>query len=347
MKATVIRKDLQFITPGQTSRGTLYSKPSWFVILREDERTGTGECSVIPGLSPEYDTSLEDKIKTAVMHLEKGDLSLENTSNLVPSIRFALETALLDLQQPGTGVLHPSDFTNGKQGIAINGLVWMGTREEMKQRIKDKLNKGFGVLKLKVGALDFQEELSLLKEIRKTYPPEDLELRLDANGAFSPASALEKLKVLSAFHIHSVEQPIKPGFPEEMAFLCTQSPVPVALDEELIGINDPAEKLQLLETLQPRYIILKPSLTGGLEKSNEWIAIAEQLGIGWWATSALESNVGLNAIAQWVFSLKPHLVQGLGTGQVFSNNINSPLELKGSYLYYNPAIPWQSPAGNV
>ncbi|MFW5706300.1 MAG: o-succinylbenzoate synthase, partial [Bacteroidota bacterium] len=133
MKATVIRKDLQFITPGQTSRGTLYSKPSWFVILREDERTGTGECSVIPGLSPEYDTSLEDKIKTAVMHLEKGDLSLENTSNLVPSIRFALETALLDLQQPGTGVLHPSDFTNGKQGIAINGLVWMGTREEMKQ----------------------------------------------------------------------------------------------------------------------------------------------------------------------------------------------------------------------
>jgi o-succinylbenzoate synthase len=342
MKATVIRRDLQFITPGETSRGTLYSKPSWFVILEEEGRTGTGECSIIPGLSPDYGDSLTEQLNEAALHIQKGNHSIVNHSDLAPSIRFALETALLDLKQPGNGILFSSAFTDGTEGIPINGLIWMGTKDEMKQRIREKLNNGFRVLKLKVGALNFEEELSVLKEIRKEYPREDLELRLDANGAFSTAEALEKLLILSRFHIHSIEQPIKQGNPEEMAELCLHSPIPVALDEELIGISDPADKNKLLETIRPRYIILKPSLTGGLEKSKEWIAIAEKLGIGWWATSALESNVGLNAIAQWVFTLKPDMAQGLGTGQVFSNNVASPLELRGSTLYYNPASAWKT-----
>lgn len=340
IKAALKRIDFQFINPGQTSRGILYSKPSWFFIITKDGRTGIGECSVIPGLNPEYNDSYEQKTQEVVDDINAGAIpSLSNLKDF-PSICFGLETALLDLQYEESGILFPSDFTSGTRGIPINGLIWMGTKAEMQSRIREKLDSGFRVLKLKVGALNFDEEISLLKSIRREFSPDDLELRLDANGAFSPRDAMERLKRLSDYQIHSIEQPIKAGQWEEMARICSDSPIPIALDEELIGVSDSTSKSKLLTHIQPQYIILKPSLIGGLEMSNEWISLAKGQNIGWWATSALESNVGLNAISQWVFSHSVSMVQGLGTGQVFSNNISSPLQLRGAELYYNPANRW-------
>jgi o-succinylbenzoate synthase len=340
MKATVKKLDLQFIHPGQTSRGTLHSKPSWFIILEDYGRKGIGECSVIPELNPEYSADYESKIHNLVAHINNNEAPELAQLDHLPSIRFGYETALINLQNGQEGILFPSEFTEGVAGIPINGLIWMGNKEEMRIRIKEKLENGFGVLKLKVGSLEFEQEITLLHEIRSAFGSSDLEIRLDANGAFTMEQAAEKLKRLSDFQIHSIEQPIKAGQWDDMAELCLTSPLPIALDEELIGIFSLAEKQQLLEIINPQYIILKPSLLGGLDKSIEWIELAEKKNINWWATSALESNIGLNAIAQWVFTLKPAMVQGLGTGQVFSNNISSPLELKGNTLYYNIIKSW-------
>ncbi len=339
--AKIKKYDLAFINPGQTSRGLLYNKPSWLIILQNNNNMGIGECSVIPGLNLEYNDEYPHKVHEISHQINKGHLPALTELDNFPSIRFGLETALIDLQQHNkTGILFPSAFTKGQEGISINGLIWMGTRKEMQQRISEKLAKGFKVLKIKVGALFFEEEIALLRSIRRTFHPSDLEIRLDANGAFSPEEALVKLRKLSEFHIHSIEQPIKNGQWEAMAKICHSSPLPVVLDEELIGINDTKTKRELLTQLHPHYIILKPSLVGGLEKSKEWIELAEELNIGWWVTSALESNIGLNAIAQWVFTMKPQMVQGLGTGQVFSNNFQSPLNLKGPELFYDPRVNW-------
>ena len=340
IKAQVARIDLQFITPGQTSRGTLYSKRSWFFILEQNGYSGVGECSVIPGLNPEYKDGYEQKIFEIAGKINSGVVPSLDDLDDFPSIRFGLETALLDLQHESQGILFPSAFTRGEKGIPINGLIWMGSKQEMQSRISEKLNQGFMVLKLKVGALDFDQEISLLKNIREEFQPSDLEIRLDANGSFSVSEASEKLKQLSEFQIHSIEQPIKDGQWEAMAEICNTSPLPVALDEELIGITHPSMKEKMLDTINPHFIILKPSLIGGLQKSREWIDLAIAKNTGWWATSALESNVGLNAIAQWVFTLKPKIVQGLGTGQVFSNNIKSPLILKGPELFYDSTLNW-------
>jgi o-succinylbenzoate synthase len=340
IKARVSRTDLQFITPGQTSRGTLYSKPSWFFVLEQNGYSGVGECSVIPGLNPEYKDGYEQKIFEIAEKINSGVVPSLDDLDEFPSIRFGLETALLDLQHESAGILFPSAFTRGEKGIPINGLIWMGSKQEMQLRIREKLDQGFRVLKLKVGALDFDEEISLLRGIREQFKPSDLEIRLDANGAFSADYALEKLKQLSEFHIHSIEQPIKAGQWESMAEICSASPLPVALDEELIGITHPSMKEKMLDTINPHYIILKPSLIGGLQKSREWIDLMETKNTDWWATSALESNVGLNAIAQWVYTLKPRMVQGLGTGQVFSNNVISPLKLKGPELFYDSKETW-------
>jgi o-succinylbenzoate synthase len=340
MKASIKKLELKFITPGKTSRGILYSKPSWFFILKDKGITSIGECSVIPGLNPEYEENYEKKIFEVADQINQGDIPSLNQLCAFPSIRFGLETALINQSQEKAGILFPSPFTRGEKGININGLIWMGSKREMKSRIGEKLKSGFKVLKLKVGALDFGEELSLLKSIRNEYPPSDLEIRLDANGAFRADEALTKLEQLSEFHIHSLEQPIKAGQWETMAKICSKSPVPVALDEELIGIYTLPEKKKLIETISPSYIILKPGLLGGFEASQQWINIVAENQIGWWVTSALESNVGLNAIAQWTFTLNPTTVQGLGTGQVFSNNIGSPLDLKGPHLWYNPDASW-------
>jgi o-succinylbenzoate synthase len=252
-----------------------------------------------------------------------------------PSIRFGVETALAHYQARSLQFWH-TPFSKGKEGIPINGLIWMGNFDEMYQRIEEKMKTGFRCIKLKIGAIDFEKELELLAHIRKHFTPEQIELRVDANGAFSPTDALEKLKRLSEYHLHSIEQPIRAGQWDEMAKLCECTPFPIALDEELIGINNRQQKIELLDTIQPQYIILKPSLHGGIGGSEEWIELAAERGIGSWVTSALESNIGLNAIAQWTATLMPTLPQGLGTGMLFTDNIDYPLHIEGDCLWFDP-----------
>jgi o-succinylbenzoate synthase len=341
MKAIVKKLDLKFIRPGKTSRGILYTKPSWFFFLENNGRKSIGECSVIPGLNREYDEKYESRVMQLADRINKGMLPDLKALDEFPSIRFGLECALQELQLGQEGILFPSSFTRGETGIPINGLIWMDDMEEMKKGIREKLAQGFKVLKLKIGALDFQDEVTLLEEIREEFTSDELEIRLDANGAFTYEEALENLDQLMDYNIHSVEQPIKCGSWDEMARLCETSPVDIALDEELIGIYSAPEKNKMLAHIQPQYIVIKPSFAGGFEKAKEWIRAAEKNDAGWWVTSALESNIGLNAIAQWVATLKTNMVQGLGTGQVFSNNIPSPLHLKNSELWYDPQHEWK------
>jgi o-succinylbenzoate synthase len=341
MKAIVKKLDLKFIRPGKTSRGILYTKPSWFFFLENNGRKSIGECSVIPGLNREYDEKYESRVMQLADRINKGMLPDLKALDEFPSIRFGLECALQELQLGQEGILFPSSFTRGETGIPINGLIWMDDMEEMKKGIREKLSQGFKVLKLKIGALDFQDEVTLLEEIREEFTSDELEIRLDANGAFTYEEALENLDQLMDYNIHSVEQPIKCGSWDEMARLCETSPVDIALDEELIGIYSAPEKNKMLAHIQPQYIVIKPSFAGGFEKAKEWIRAAEKNDAGWWVTSALESNIGLNAIAQWVATLKTNMVQGLGTGQVFSNNIPSPLHLEGSELWFDPEQPWK------
>ena len=295
-----------------------------------------GECAPLPDLScdarPDYDEVLQgfcdDVCRT-------GQIDYE-ALRPYPSMLFGLETALLDLRSQETGVLFDTAFTRGEVGIRINGLVWMGSYEEMLQRMEEKLEKGFGCVKLKIGAIDFDQELDLIKRIRQRFSFHDVELRLDANGAFPYEEALYKLELLSQYAIHSIEQPIRQGQWAYMAELCRESPLPIALDEELIGVNDPEMKAHMLSMIKPRYIVLKPSLHGGMQGCREWIAAANELGIGSWITSALESNVGLNAIAQFtsdVYGDDIRMPQGLGTGQLFTDNIEMPLEIRGDRLW--------------
>jgi o-succinylbenzoate synthase len=257
-----------------------------------------------------------------------------------PSIQFGLEAALLDLQNGGSRKLFPSAFTNGEKGIPINGLIWMGRPEFMKQQIRNKIDSGFRCIKMKIGALDFDTEFELLKAVRNEFSASEITIRVDANGAYSYKAALENLKRLSELQIHSIEQPIEAGHWSEMAKLCEISPVPIGLDEELIGISSGKEMQKMLETIRPAYLILKPSLHGGLAGCEKWIQEAEKIGSGWWITSALESNIGLNAIAQWTFQLNTKGEQGLGTGQLFTNNFDSPLEISGDQLWFRPGKNW-------
>jgi len=342
LQATVTKHSLIFKQACGTSRGVLHQKPSWFFKVFDDENPqtyGVGECSIIPGLSPDDNSDLEPFIQNVLKNI---NFYIEDKSTLLqfPSVQFAIDTALLDLKNKGHRILFPGEFTNGKDSIKINGLIWMGSKDFMRKQIGEKIEEGFKCIKLKIGSLNFEEEISILKEIRMQFSPEMIELRLDANGAFHPENALAKLKRLSDFHIHSIEQPIKAGQIEEMTKLCEQTPIPIALDEELIGINKFEAKRKLLEDINPQYIILKPSLLGGFERSSEWIKIAEEHQIGWWVTSALESNIGLNAIAQWTYQLDNSMPQGLGTGKLFSNNIPSPLQINDAKLFYNPENHW-------
>lgn len=321
---------------------------------------GIGECSTIPELSPDpmdrYQTKLEELCEAINQGKNPEDVDLKE----FPSIRFGLEMAMLEAKQKKSAsssvfnlnaddqfsstaysslneflsaphLLFPSEFTLGRQGININGLIWMGKKEFMHEQISRKLDEGFRCLKMKVGALDFNAELEILEEIRRHFSPEALEIRVDANGAFSAATALEKLNALARFQLHSIEQPIRQGQYEAMASLCRTSPIPIALDEELISYP-PHLAEELLRTIQPAYIILKPSLLGGFAVSQQWIDAAEATGVGWWVTSALESNIGLNAIAQWTYTLGNPLPQGLGTGQLYTNNIPSWLKINGEWL---------------
>ena len=340
IKANYKKYILNFKNPSGTSRGILRTKETWFIILTENGKIGVGETGLFRGLSIDDISNYEDKLIWVCNNI---DLGLENLLKALyefPSIQFGLEQAFLSLNSEDKFQLFPSQFTRGEKSIPINGLVWMGEKDFMKNQIKEKLSIGFSCIKMKIGAIDFDTEIELLKSIRKEFSPNEIELRVDANGGFNPRDALEKLKILSELEIHSIEQPIKQGQVNDMSELCAKTPLPIALDEELIGVFSSEEKKKLLKTIKPQYIILKPSLIGGFAGSKEWINLADQTNCGWWITSALESNIGLNAIAQFTDTLQSDLPQGLGTGGLFTNNFDSPLEVKNGTLQYNPKQNW-------
>ena len=341
MKATYKKHILNFKLPAGTSRGVLKTKETFFLKIDKEGKTGIGECSVFRGLSFDDVANYEEKLQWTCDNINLGLANLIEELKQFPSIQFGVEMAFLDLKAKDSMLLYPSNFTDSDDAIPINGLVWMGDFDFMQKQIIEKLDSGFSCVKMKIGAIDFESEIALLKKIREEFTADEVELRVDANGAFSKDEALEKLKILSDFEIHSIEQPIKQGQVDDMAWLCENTPLYIALDEELIGIIDSHEKNKLLETIKPQYIILKPSLVGGIKGSMEWINIANENNINWWITSALESNVGLNAIAQWTYTLNNPMPQGLGTGSLFTNNITSPLEVADGKLFYNQDIDWE------
>ncbi len=329
---------LLFKEPGGTSRGVMTEKPTFLIRLydkRQPEIYGIGEAGVFPGLSPEADGNYVNKLIELLANIAIGrptDLSRH------PSIQAGLEQAIRDFTGGCRGIYFPSAFTQGESEITINGLIWMGDFDTMMSRVEEKLALGFHCLKLKIGAIDWHKELEMIRLIRNRYSENELQIRVDANGAFSPDEALGRLRQLAELGIHSIEQPIKAANPELMATLCRESPLPIALDEELIGKFTSEEKRATIETIRPAYIILKPSLIGGFSGAQEWIGLAEEAGVRWWVTSALESNVGLNALAQWTASLGVTIPQGLGTGGVFTNNFTTPLSLHGEKLSYSPDV---------
>ncbi len=336
LTATYKKHTLIFKRPAGTSRGILTSKDIWIITISDKdnpEKTGTGECSPLMGLSIDDMPDYEKKLDKVCKNIDKYYEYIESGLNGFPSIKFGLEMALKDLETPGKDVLFPSEFTAGQDSIEINGLVWMGEFEFMRKQIIEKIESGFSCIKLKIGAIDFEKEIELIRTIRKEFSAGDIEIRVDANGAFKIETALEKLKILSYYDLHSIEQPIKQGQWDEMAKLCEKTPLPIALDEELIGITGFEDKKRLIQTIKPQYIILKPSLTGGFKASKEWIDLAEENNTGWWITSALESNIGLNAIAQWTYTLGNKMPQGLGTGQLFTNNFESQLYIRNGHLW--------------
>lgn len=342
MRAKYYKHTLNFILPAGTSRGIYNTKDSWFLFLQEGENLGIGECSLLKGLSIDDRPDFEEKLIEVCDQINQGKYNFETPQFEFPAIQFGIETALKDLQNKEKHMLFPSDFTAGKTGIPTNGLIWMGNKNDMQKQIMQKLDLGFTCIKLKIGAIDWESERELIAQMRKQFSKKDLTIRVDANGAFDPRQAVKVLSELAKLQVHSIEQPIRAGQWEEMARLCKNTPTPIALDEELIGIYPRSEKEKLLETIQAQFIILKPGLLGGFNASDEWITLAEKYNIGWWATSALESNIGLNAIAQWVFTKKIITHQGLGTGMLFSNNISSPLIIRGEKLFYNPALSWDT-----
>lgn len=341
MKATFFKYQLQFKQASGTSRGVLTSKDTWFLKIQDANQMGIGECGMFRGLSCDDRPDFADKLDWVCENIKLGQEALLEELSEFPAIQFGLETAFLDFNADKSFVLFPSKFTEGQAEIPINGLVWMGNTDFMKSQIYSNIASGFYCIKIKIGALDFDTEFKLLQSIREEYDANTIEIRVDANGAFSPDEALEKLKRLSDLQLHSIEQPIGSGQIEAMAELCAHSPLPIALDEELIGIHDVTKRNYLLQTINPQFIILKPTLLGGFSGSQSWIDLAESHSIGWWITSALESNFGLNAIAQWTYQLDVNRPQGLGTGALFSNNLVSPLKIINGRLSYDPSKKWK------
>lgn len=335
------RLNLRF--EARTSRATMHHKDTWFIRIFDDSEPdtfGIGECALFRGLSADdcsdYELRLARVCRDIVSLTDPEDIGMS-------SIAFGVETALQNLRNAVPGIVYPGKWAGGESSITINGLVWMGSAELMMQRLSRKLDQGFKCIKLKIGGIDFQRELELLDFVRSAWPAEKVQLRLDANGAFSTRDALHKLERLAYYDIHSIEQPVKPGQPQAMREICRNSPIPVALDEELIGSRKYDAQARMLDAIMPQYVILKPSLCGGFQASNRWIALARQRDIGWWATSAMESDIGLNAIAQWVSCFSPQLPQGLGTGELYDNNITSPVRLRGDRLSYDPQASWHLP----
>ncbi len=340
MKASYHKYILDFKRPSGTSRGVMTEKETWFIVLEQDGKKGIGECGILRGLSIDDRSDYEEKLKWTCDNINLGKDQLWEALLEFPSIQFGVEIAFQSLVSETPFLLFPSDFINGTKSILINGLVWMGEEAFMKQQIEEKLAHGFRCIKLKIGAIDFDKELQLLRFIRQHFTPEKVEIRVDANGAFDDYEALDKITQLSEFKIHSIEQPIQKNHTDSMAELCKATPFPIALDEELIGVFTLAEKQQLLEKIKPQYIILKPSFVGGFRGTQEWISLAEKHRIGWWITSALESNIGLNAIAQWTFLKHNVMPQGLGTGALYTNNFDCPLDVSEGQLWYKKELDW-------
>ncbi|UWX60960.1 o-succinylbenzoate synthase [Chryseobacterium oranimense] len=332
MTAKYFRYLLEFKRPSGTSRGVLHEKETFIFEVEENGKKGTGECAIFRGLSFDDRPDYEEKLQWLCDNISQDDQYLKEQLMEFPSIWFGYEQAILNLKHGGN-LYFPSEFTEGKASIMINGLIWMGDIHYMEEQIREKLQLGFHCIKLKIG-VDWKSEHRILQELRSKFSKDDLELRVDANGGFSREKAEIVLRQLADLHIHSIEQPIKAGNWNDMASLCTGTPTPIALDEELIGITDPVEKKKLLESIKPQYIILKPALVGGFSGSDEWISLAEKQNIGWWITSALESNIGLNAIAQYTYTKNNPMPQGLGTGSLFVNNFESSLELRNELLWF-------------
>ena len=348
------QRALRFNFPARTSRGSLAEHHAWYLHLSDSAQPGVeglGEAAPLAGLSPEHGPAFAAAVTDLCARFSAANLAgfaATDAPALVgpnlPSLVFALETAALDLAGGGRHQLYSNAFSLGQAALPINGLVWMGDAAFMREQIQQKLAAGYSCLKLKIGSLDFNTELALLAEIRATAGPERLTLRVDANGAFAAEDAPRKLQALAAFAVHSIEQPIRPGQPDALAALCRSSPIPIALDEELIGVTDPARQAALLEHVRPAYLVLKPTLLGGHAATRRWIELAEARGINWWITSALESNIGLNAVAQLTAEYEVGtFAQGLGTGQLYHNNIAAPLHIAGGYLRYAPAGAWEQP----
>jgi o-succinylbenzoate synthase len=335
MKASFQKYTLHFKRPAGTSRGVLQTKDTYLLTIEDQGKTGVGECALFRGLSADDLPDYEEKLLWLSQNINLPKQELFDKLKNYSSIIFGLEQAYWSLKVNNSFVLFDNKFTRGTDAIPINGLVWMGKKEFMLEQIKAKIAEGFSVIKLKIGAIDFDEELSLLSFIRNEFSAKDIEIRVDANGAFAVDNALEKLKRLSDFHIHSIEQPIKAGQFEAMAELCKISPIAIALDEELIGYHHQIDKIDFLARIKPQYIILKPALHGGFIGAQSWIDAANKLDIAWWITSALESNIGLNAIAQYTYQLAVNMPQGLGTGSLFSNNFDSPLFVADGALHFD------------
>ena len=353
LRADFVKYTLHFRFEAGTSRGVLTERNSYFIRLTDGDVPGTcgyGECAPLAGLSLDDRPDFEQQLSDTCAEFNRSDLELfawnipiilnQLIDPNLPSVLFGFETAMLDYLSGGKRQILDEEFMTGHRTVPVNGLIWMGSPAFMQQQIEEKIQAGYTTLKLKIGAVDFEQELALLASVRERFSADQITLRVDANGAFSPGEAMQKLERLAKFDLHSIEQPIRAGQADALADLCCHSPVPIALDEELIGTMEYVEKFRLLKRIQPQYIVLKPSLLGGLYHCDAWIESASRLGIGWWVTSALESNIGLNAIAQYAAQFKNPIPQGLGTGQLYHNNFDSPLTVEGGQLRYDPAAPW-------
>ena len=341
MIAKYFKYQLHFKQPSCTSRGVLTDKETWFILLEENGKKGIGECGILRGLSADDRPDYEEKLKWACDNIHLGEQKLWEQLIEFPSIQFGIEMAFQSLKSENPFVLFPSKFTTGEKSILINGLVWMGDEVFMKQQIEEKIAQGFTCIKLKIGAIDFEKELELLRFIRQNFDEKTIEIRVDANGAFNENEALYKINQITGFKLHSIEQPIQKNHTDTMSVLCKSTNLPIALDEELIGVFSLAEKEQLLQKIRPQYIILKPSFVGGFRGTLEWISIAKKMNIGWWITSALESNVGLNALAQFTYLQNNPMPQGLGTGSLYTNNFDCPLEVSLGQLWYRKQLDWK------
>jgi o-succinylbenzoate synthase len=354
LKFSYLKRTLTFRFDAGTSRGILKTRDVYWIKAvdpRDPEIVGWGEAAPLVGLSPDYQEDFEEVLADTLLRMtqETWETTEEGVcfkvrdifSTRLPSIRFGLETAILDWTTGGRKQILSNDFYESGKPIPINGLIWMGDREFMLQQIDQKLAEGFDCIKMKIGAIDFEQELELLRYIRSRFSPAQITLRVDANGAFSPQEALNKLQKLAELELHSIEQPISAGNWADMSRLCAGTPLPIALDEELIGVE---EKESLLDRIKPQHIILKPTLVGGIVETQEWIRLAEERGVGWWMTSALESNIGLNAISQLASTFNPQIPQGLGTGKLYHNNLDSPLEISSGFIRYASNKPWELPA---